>query len=211
MFKPTPFIALCLLAVCLLAPCEALWSQLPASRRAGVAAKMGEAGEAVNLGLSVQWSDRNMGAERPEQVGRYFGYGDVSGEDVTQASGDYQTQDVTGSDYDPAHVFWRDGWRMPTTSEIQELLQRCFWRWTKQNGVEGYVVTGRAGKSIFLPATGHIMDSQLYYGNSRGYYWSGMVSQRSEGYAQTLFFYKGNKMIKDYRNFYGFCIRPVKD
>lgn len=186
-------------------------AQQPQSRKATASNVVGQAGKAVNLGLSVNWCDRNLGAERPEQVGHYFGYGDISGEAVWQANGEYQQQDIYGTDYDPAYVYWSEGWRMPTSSEIQELVTRCFWRWGKQNGVEGFIVTGRGGASIFLPCSGHMMDAQIYYAESRGYYWSGMVSSRNENFAQALFFYKGNKMIKDYRNFYGFVIRPVKD
>ena len=53
-----------------------------------------------------------------------------------------------------AHVNWGGSWRMPTKEEQDELRNNCTWTWTSQNGVNGRLVTGPNGKSIFLPAAG---------------------------------------------------------
>ena len=74
----------------------------PLSQRAGY----GMPGQAVDLGLSVLWSDHNVGATGPQDVGRFFGYGDITGTVTTCSYSDYVSQDVVGSDRDPAFVFW---------------------------------------------------------------------------------------------------------
>ncbi|MBQ2321806.1 MAG: hypothetical protein II375_04505 [Bacteroidales bacterium] len=178
----------------------------PLSQRAGY----GMPGQAVDLGLSVLWSDHNVGATGPQDVGRFFGYGDITGTVTTCSYSDYVSQDVVGSDRDPAFVFWGGGWRMPTASEINELVERCEWKWVVKNGVPGYVVSGRNG-SIFLPVTGQRSGKEWAYQQTRGYYWSGEISEANRDYAGALFFHKGGKMLKDYRKFYGFVIRPVKE
>lgn len=170
----------------------------------------GMPGRAVDLGLSVLWSDQNIGASGPDDAGRLFGYGDISGAVTTCSYADYVSQDVVGTDRDPAYVFWGGGWRMPTASEVNELVERCEWRWTVRDGVEGYVVKGRSG-SIFLPTTGQRSGKEVSYAKTRGYYWSGEVSEADDDYASALFFYRGGHVLKEYRRFYGFAIRPVKE
>lgn len=168
-------------------------------------------GEAVDLGLSVMWGDRNVGASSEVDYGNYYGYGDVTGEVVSTSYEDYLSQDVSGTDRDPAALIWGPGWRMPRTSEIAELVERCSWRWTKRKGVWGYVVTGRDGSSIFLPATGHRTSSKFFYVGTRGYYWGGEVNELNPNYAGALVFFKNDHFSKDYRKIYGFAIRPVHE
>ena len=47
--------------------------------------------------------------------------------------------------HDAAQVHWGGGWRMPTYQELYDLCYTyCDWTWTTTNGVNGYVVRGRA-------------------------------------------------------------------
>lgn len=170
----------------------------------------GMPGEAVDLGLSVLWSDHNIGAVGAYDAGLFFGYGDITGTVVSNSYKDYVSQDVVGTDRDPAYVFWGGGWRMPTAHEIYELVERCEWRWAVRGGAEGYLVRGRGG-SIFLPVTGQRSGRDSAYVKTRGYYWSGEISEADGDYASALFFHKGGRMLKEYRKFYGFVIRPVKE
>ena len=57
-------------------------------------------------------------------------------------------------DYDAATVNMGAPWRMPSTAQLQELINNCSRQWTRQNGVNGILVTGRNGGQIFLPAAG---------------------------------------------------------
>lgn len=50
--------------------------------------------------------------------------------------------DISGTEYDVAHVKWGGSWRMPTYSEFAELINSCTWEWTTMEGdVAGYKVT----------------------------------------------------------------------
>ena len=87
---------------------------------------------AVDIGLSVFWADRNVGADTPQAYGDYFPFGTA--------------------------VPWGGAWRTPTASELQELLNKCSWEMTVSDGVKGYKVTGPNGNAIFLPLGGSIWD-----------------------------------------------------
>ncbi len=171
--------------------------------------KYGTPGEPIDLGLSVLWCNKNIGAESPSNAGLYFGFGDIDGTNTSTSYSNYISQDILGTDKDPAYVFWGAGWRMPSKREVEELCERCDWKWTKQNGVEGYKVIGRGGNSIFLPVTGFRSDSTFFYQKSRGYYWAGEVNEFNPNYGTAIFFYKGDHSVIDYRKIYGFTIRPV--
>lgn len=131
--------------------------------------------EAVDLGLSVKWASCNVGAERPEEYGDYFAWGEVSPKD-SYTEGNCSTYgksmtDISGNpQYDAATANWGGAWRMPTASEQQELLNNCTWEWTSLNGINGQRVTGSNGNSIFLPAAGYRYGTSSYYVGSYGYY-----------------------------------------
>lgn len=109
---------------------------------------------------------------------------------------------------DAAHVNLGGNWRMPTEYEMTELIEKCTWEWTQQNGVDGYFVTGPNGNGIFLPAAGFRCDTNLY-GTDAGSYWSSSVitylpfnacSMRGWGW-----YYNGCT------RFYGLSVRPVTE
>ena len=131
--------------------------------------------EAVDLGLSVKWANVNVGAISPEDYGDYFAWGETElktdyswstykfelGTDengpfskyVTNSSyGTVDNKTVLDPEDDAAHVNWGGSWRMPTDAEWTELRTKCTWTWTSE--VNGMLVTGPNGKSIFLPAAG---------------------------------------------------------
>jgi hypothetical protein len=62
---------------------------------------------------------------------------------------------------DAATANWGAAWRMPTHEEQVELNEKCTWTKSTLNGVKGYKVTGPNGNSIFLPAAGVRMDSDV--------------------------------------------------
>ena len=102
-------------------------------------------------------------------------------------------------------------WRMPTTGEIQELLDNCTWAWTKQDGVDGYQVDGPNGNAIFLPAAGFHDGSVLDEAGSRGHYWSSSLSASGSDYALS-FRFSSSGGIAYYSNFRycGVPVRPVR-
>lgn len=141
---------------------------------------------AVDLGLSVKWATCNIGANYPEDRGQYF----------------------LGKEYDIARNEWGGSWRMPTVSEMQQLMNQCYWTWTGK----GYRITGPNGNSIFLPITGRKYRdpySTTLYFNGEGFYWTGsLCGGRREAY--TLMFENGRFYINAHELAkYAMPIRPV--
>lgn len=59
--------------------------------------------------------------------------------------------------YDAAAQQWGDDWRLPKSSELENLLALCSWNWTTNSGVVGYTIVGKglySGNSVFIPAMG---------------------------------------------------------
>lgn len=105
----------------------------------------------VDLGLSVNWAECNVGAESQEDMGVHVPLGNVEG--TTKAPTTIR-ENVSGTDADIAKVVMGNGWRMPTGAEMQELLENCEWTVDIVNGKKGFRVTGKNGNSIFLPNSG---------------------------------------------------------
>ena len=147
----------------------------------------------VDLGLSVKWATMNVGANAPEECGDYFAWGEITPKDI-YSWGNYQwcegsqntiTKYCTDSKYgtvddmsmldledDAAHANWEGTWRMPTHDEFTELRSKCTWGWTSQNGMNGRLVIGPNGNSIFFPAAGCCTNSLPDGVGDYGHYWS---------------------------------------
>lgn len=111
-----------------------------------------KAPEAVDIGLSVKWANKNIGASKVTDLGLYFMWGDTEGHgsksygsnfgwtNYKYANGaiDKLTKYCNREDYgddgytddfktliptdDAATVNWGAGWRMPTREELEELV-----------------------------------------------------------------------------------------
>ena len=126
-------------------------------------------------------------------------------------------EEVLAPEHDAAHVQWGGAWRMPTKQELTDLISKCAWTWTTQNGVQGYVVKGNgtyAFKSIFLPCAGTGNDTSLY--NSGGDYWPSVpLSVNSGGYYNSsstwcLDFGSSGYGMRGCGRYLGFTVRPVQ-
>ena len=102
---------------------------------------------------------------------------------------------------------------MPTSDEIQALVDNCTTTWITTNGVYGRLVTGKgayANRSIFLPAAGYGYDSDLRRPGLVGDYWSSTPFSDDSRYSWILFFNSGNfRRNYDYRDG-GRSVRPVR-
>jgi formylglycine-generating enzyme required for sulfatase activity len=180
--------------------------------------------EYVDLGLSVKWATCNIGANSPEEYGNYYAWGEVSpkssyswstykwcngsSSSITKyctSSSDGTVDNKKQLEYsdDAAAINWGGHWRMPTQQEFTELREKCTWSWTTKNGVKGYVITGRNGNSIFLPAAGYKENSSLCSTGSIGDYWSKDLNNR------VLRIESGLYESKNYYRYYGHTIRAV--
>ena len=165
----------------------------------------------VDLGLpsGTRWATCNIGASTSTAYGNYYAWGETSTKsNYTEVNYTYTGNPTTlPSSADAATANWGTGWRMPTQTEMQELIDNCTVTWTTQNGVNGRLFTGTNGNSIFLPAAGYRLDSELYGAGSNGVYWSS--SLYSGNRAWVLGFYSGSYGVNyDYRD-YGQSVRAV--
>ena len=145
--------------------------------------------EMVDLGLSVMWANMNVGANEPEDYGQYFAWGETTPKDSYNYENYlYGTSNlgnglnISNTNYDAAHINMGNAWRMPTLSEMEELRDNCSWVWTTQNNVNGFLVTskktGYTNRSIFLPASGLMVNSSPAGLNETGSY----VTSQQGGY-----------------------------
>ena len=123
------------------------------------------------------------------------------------------TKTVLDPEDDAAHVNLGDSWRMPTEAEWTELQENCTWTWTTQNGVDGRLITGPNGNSIFLPATGWREAVYLSYKGALGTYWSSSLytDGSSSSGAWYIFLAPANFFIGTFMRTNGCSIRPVSE
>ena len=190
---------------------------------------------AVDLGLSVKWAGCNVGADTPEEYGYYFAWGETTTKSFYAESNSVtyglsisalESRGIIGADgnltaaYDAATANWGSDWRMPTLDEMKELINQCTWEWISINGVNGRLVTGPNGNSIFLPAAGCRHLSSLDNAGSYGVYWSATPYSSSYGTYGTYdlyfnddayYFNDGDNDWHSYNRLNGQAVRPVSE
>lgn len=180
----------------------------------------------IDLGLpsGTKWACCNVGADKPEAYGGYYAFGETEEIDVYDTS-TYKLSrnkmygnnnlDISGTEFDVAHVKWGGYWCMPTLDDIMELLDNCTNEWTTHNNVNGIKFISKSnGSSIFLPATGYRSSGykDLNVG-SYGTYWSSTPSYNSynvyEAYALGFGSNGAEWHTAGSDSFYGHSVRPV--
>lgn len=178
--------------------------------------------EPIDLGLSVNWANFNVGAMSPEKAGNYYSWGETEikksyawntykfGIDWGHLTKYCEKDGLSMLELsdDAAHVNWGRAWRMPTYEEMQELIQKCSWTYVTQKGAEGQLVTAPNGNSIFLPANGKISSSDVINIGTAGYYWTSSLDPNNVNIACYLTFTEKEVIIGTDRND-GMAIRPV--
>lgn len=192
--------------------------------------------EYVDLGLSVKWATRNVGAYLENPKGDYYAWGeikdiyyytnnsrtyhgkiDMTAEQKNCCTDGKRMGNITGkANYDVARARWGGSWRIPTKEEMTELVIKCNWTWTTQNDkkgikIKGYKVTGPNGNSIFLPVGGFRPDEWNECGYETGYYWSSTPLENDNYRAYYLGFGSSGFGVKNFLRVKGFLIRPVSD
>ena len=122
--------------------------------------------------------------------------------------------DIAGTSYDAATANWGSPWRMPSLTQIKELVNSCTSTWTTQNGVNGRKFVGPNGGTIFLPAAGDRWGGELLRAGRYGYYWSSALYESGPYYAWNLYF-NSEGVYMGYDNGYdgrddGRTVRPVR-
>ncbi len=194
--------------------------------------------EFVDLGLpsGTLWATRNVGADNPEDCGDYFAWGETAPKELYDwksyrygncidnwfAIIKYCTNSDWGLDGfvdsltvlepadDAAVASWGDDWRMPTKEEWEELYQNTSYTWTTQNGVDGRLLTGPNGNTIFLPATGFRLDGELIC-LGLGIYWSNTLHSHFPERGWSYHFdFESCHVCGTYERSRGQCIRAVR-
>ena len=195
--------------------------------------------EYVDLGLpsGTLWATCNVGASKPEDYGNYYAWGETSTKSTYEwntykyANGAYDkltkycskpeagnngfTDNLTtlrASD-DVATVNWGSSWHIPSYQQWVELKDNTTHKWTTRNGKQGYLFSSKKnGETLFLPAAGHLKDSELSNAGSNGYYWSRSLCTFYPDRAWRLYFNSDNYYtLLYYGRYYGFSVRPVRE
>ena len=189
----------------------------------------------IDLGLpsGTKWASSNIGASQPWEYGGYYAWGEIEEKEVyndttymyfkgedADGDGNYDkhvecevlSENISGTEYDVAHVKLGDGWQMPTREQFMELVDNCNREWTELHGVKGLKFIGPNGNSIFLPAGRGRRNSGFDDLDDCGCYWSGMVSKYAFFNAHNLLF------TSTFACWFGYCsrslghsVRPVKN
>ena len=174
--------------------------------------------EYVDLGLpsGLKWATCNVGATTPEEYGNYYAWGETKPKteytEENSATFGVELLDINSNPtYDVARANWGSTWRMPTMTEMDELIDNCTCKWTTENGVSGSIVTGPNGNSIFLPAAGYCDTSSYYDVGEYGDYWSSTPYERGECVAMGFSFNSIRSTAWYSHRFLGLPIRPVSD
>ena len=182
----------------------------------------------VDLGLSVKWATKNVGADSPSDYGDYFAWGETEPKSSYDWSNCFDCLNKKGtkwgtyklggkrsisptSGHDTARANWGGSWRMPTDAEFEELCNKCTWTWTSQGGHNGYKVTGPNGKSIFLPVAGCRGGPFRFGEGEGGLYWSSALSSSDSYNARLLYFSSSSRYSIDDNRSYGRSVRPVTE
>ena len=190
--------------------------------------------EWVDLGLpsGTLWATCNIGADSPEEYGEYFAWGETEPKDyydwstykwcegtddtitkycIDSIHGTVDDKAELDPEDDAAYVNWGSSWRMPSGEQLTELRRNCSWTWTSVNGVNGQLVTGPNGKTIFFPAAGIRCNESLNEAGSYGYYWTRQVGPNISNAAIDLYFHTGyaGYWYNGYRDF-GLNVRAVR-
>lgn len=176
----------------------------------------------VDLGLSVKWATCNLGATKPEDYGNYYAWGETLPKDsyswgnykygVRYSFSKYNETDgkrILDADDDAATVNLGRPWRTPTLTEVQELVQKCTWKWTTVNNINGFRVIGLNGNAIFLPTAGCEGD----YGYTEGKYGIYMSSSKERDFHEeyrSLSFFSDSYSWGNLERYKGATIRPVR-
>ena len=109
--------------------------------------------KAIDLGLpsGTLWADRNVGAEKPDDYGGLYRYGNRG---KGNGEGTPKDENIIGTQYDVAKTKMGGKWRTPSFAQFEELYTYCAFDYVTYNKNPGYLVTGPNGNEIFLPLTG---------------------------------------------------------
>ena len=198
--------------------------------------------EAIDLGLSVKFANMNLGADFPEDFGDCYAWGEIESNKTIEdyswkaykwcnnskkrltkyntisSCGIIDNKTKLDAEDDVAHVKLGGNWRMPTKSELEELISTKYntnykWEFRRLNGIPGLMITYlKNNNCIFLPAAGMIDGYNYYWRTYSCRYWSSSLVADSSSDAWSLETFKAKrvKLTAAWRS-WGLYIRPVSE
>ena len=171
----------------------------------------------VDLGLpsGTRWATCNVGATKPSQRGNLYAWGEIQTKSsYTEANCKFQNErnaiDIQGSIFDAAHVHWGNGWKMPTRTQLHELVDCCDWDYVQLDGRWVVRLTSRYNNEvIYLPSTGHKDGTEHSNPNGCGNYWSSTPASGDGAHGYNFGAALG--YMSSICRYYGQAIRPVLD
>lgn len=178
--------------------------------------------EFVDLGLSVRWATRNIGADNIGDTGGLYVWGDATGKLslLNSASSDlsklfldlYEKSSIAGKDtFDIATNQWGKDWRLPTKDELEELSSLPVERIEnyENTGIGGFEFTGKNGNKIFFPSSGYINSAGMHGQNAYTYYWSSDKTYNPSNVYYANINYGGASIMETNYGFVMLAVRPV--
>ena len=175
--------------------------------------------EFVDLGLSVNWGNMNLGASKPEENGNYYAWGETETKTEYKVS-TYKYYDTTtkkyiniGEDiskntkYDAAFANSKV-MCMPTKKQCQELIDKCTWTKNTLNNINVWEVKGPNGNKIYIPISGCISEGSKVSYESYFYLWTSEYDSTADYRANCLKATDKPSLFQMYRRT-GANIRPV--
>jgi len=171
----------------------------------------------------VRWATSNVDAPgtfaaNPEDPGMFYQWNRETGWSTTdplinhEGDTDWDSSIPTGDRWEEANDPCPTGWRVPTPTEQQKLVDSDS-EWTILNGVPGRFF-GNGDRKVFLPAAGR----RLGYGggslddvDKNGYYWSGTPYPGSSEGAYYMYFHSGNSYTYNGSRSFGYSVRCVAE
>lgn len=136
----------------------------------------------IQVGIVQLWdngpwfAEFNVGAKDVYDVGGYFTWGGVEDRDLSTFT--MTQQDIQGTPKDAATVSWGSEWVMPSSKEIQALLDNCECLWYEggTSRLSGLIFKGKnlySQDSIFFPLTGnYTRENDVCFGEQWAMYWT---------------------------------------
>lgn len=170
---------------------------------------------AIDLGLSVKWADRNLDAYSSTDTGGLYAWAELTPKNKYTwenykhwvSSGKFgpflekhfskEIHSIDSSD-DAITRKYGKPWRIPTAIEFQELISKCRWVKTTENGKAGFRIYGNNGNSIFLLTEGV------------EHYWTATRMQKHQ-HAKVLDIHYSKIQLFYRARYYGFNLRGVCD
>ena len=146
----------------------------------------------VDLGLpsGTKWATCNIGSTRPEQVGKYYSWGETTTK-ATYTEENCKTwrkrlpvKDIAGDPaYDAATANWGSEWCLPSKEQYDELFSCCDSEFVQINGVWGRKFKSPTNNNwLFLPCNGVKSSSGYEVTKKNAMYWTSTTKNPMQSY-----------------------------